>query len=178
MFRPAPPALSEVKSKKSAVCVQPRGGERIYTFGHDMARNTSTEPVTIKDIEFSSSAGLEIIDRRAVFTRTWPYGLIGIAAGWPPNTALDEQSQPEVYLKAPRAEGLVIPPDAKNPVSWMIAFRVERLPARAAPLVITYENKDGREYTWHGSISVKVGDCGFPDPPAPSPAAPAAAASR
>jgi hypothetical protein len=162
----SPAPLSEVNGKTSVVCVQPRAGERVYTYGHDMARNRSEAPVTIKTVEFSSSDGLEMIDKRAVFTKTTPERAVGVLRGWPPDSEVKGLPAPTEYLKAPRAEGLVVPPDAKNPVSWMIAFRVERLPARAAPLVITYEDEDGREYTWHGSVSVKVGDCGFADPPA------------
>jgi hypothetical protein len=157
--RSAPPALSEVTGKTSAVCVEPRDGQRVYTYGHDMTRNVSDEPVTITSVEFSQSDGLKIIARRALFTKTWPYGLVGIVGGWPPDSELDGMSPPEVYLKAPQAKGLVVPPDAQNPVSWMIAFRVEKLPARAKPLVITYEDQDGKEHTWHGSVYVEVGDC-------------------
>lgn len=157
--QPSPPAMPEVRTKTSAVCVEPRNGQRVYTFGHDMARNVSAGPVTVKSVEFEKSDGLKIIDARAVFTKTWPYGLIGIVAGWPPASELDAMSPPAAYLTAPRAVGVSVPPDAENPVSWMVAFRVEKLPARAKPLVITYENQDGRQYTWHGSVYVEVGGC-------------------
>lgn len=156
---PAPPALPETTGKTSAVCVEPRDGQRVYTFGHDMARNISAGPVTIKTVEFEKSDGLTIIARRALFTKSWPYSLIGIVGSWPPDSDLAGMPAPEVYLKAPKAEGLVVPPDAENPVSWMVAFRVEKLPARAAPLVVTYEDEDGRQFTWHGSVYVEVGDC-------------------
>ena len=104
-------------------------------------------------------------DRHTQYFAGWPCAIAASVAKGRHLIALRDFAQgetvlvSEAYLTAPRAVGASVPPDAENPVSWMVAFRVEKLPARAEPLVITYENQHGRQYSWHGSVYVEVGDC-------------------
>lgn len=154
---PAP--LTEVTSRQSAVCTEQLDAGRVFTYGVDMTRNTSEGEVTIDSVEFSKSNGLEIIAKKAIFTKSSPDSVVGIVRGWPPEPGVKGMLASEEYLNAPDAEGLVIPPDPKHPVAWLIAFRATSVPARASPLKIRYKKDNGDEFTWHGSVSVNVGDC-------------------
>jgi len=128
----------------------------LLTFGVETTRNTSSDPVTIDDVQLASGTGMEVLGAKVLFIPVkGAQNLIGARNGWPPRLDERDGDMRTNFKDAPEAAGTTIPARADMDVAFVVGVRAEP-GAAAGPLRVTYTDGDDNEHTWTGSTTYRT----------------------